>query len=265
MKGSEQHSPWLRSRKDVLVIIPAYNEEASIGEVVAGIRHNVNYADVLVIDDGSRDDTGIVARRQGASVLTLPHNLGIGGAVRAGLTLAEELGYPWVVRMDGDGQHGWEYIPQLLHPIQEGRADMAFGSRFSGGINTYQPSLARRLGIRLYGLAVSLAVGQRITDATSGLWCLNLRAIRLFAQYFPQDYPEVESHILLHKAGLTQIEIPVGMRPRLSGSSSIGPMRSVYYAFKVLLAAGIRTIQPLPNYREDNEHAVNSADRRSLG
>lgn len=245
---------------EVLVIIPAYNEEESIGYVVAAVKLSAPFADILVINDGSTDNTAAVARRFGASVLDLPHNLGIGGAIRSGFALAEELGYAYVARVDADGQHDSYDISRLLAPVREGKTDVAFGSRFCGGLNSYCPSPTRRLGIRIYGLVLSLIIGQRIHDATSGLWCVNRKVIRYFARAFPQDYPEVESHILLHKARFSQMEVPVSMHPRIGGRSSIGPMRSVYYAFKVLLAALVRALQKAPYCPEEETSAVENAD-----
>ena len=260
LEGQPAGQRHLKGRRAVLIIIPAYNEEESIGQVVAGVKRSAGFADILVINDGSTDNTAAVARRCGASILNLPYNLGIGGAVRAGYRFAEEMGYAFVVRIDGDGQHNPDDIPRLLAPVQQGQADVAFGCRFCGGFTSYRPPLARRLGIRLFGLVVSLIVGQEIHDATSGLRCANRKAIRYFARYYPQDYPEVESHILLHKAGLSEVEVPVIMCARIAGRSSISPLRSVYYAFKVLLAILVRAFQKAPCLREEEANAVESAD-----
>jgi glycosyltransferase involved in cell wall biosynthesis len=245
---------------NVLVIIPAYNEEDCIAYVVDRIKQSATYADILVINDGSTDNTACVARYHHASVLNMPHNLGIGGAVRAGFALAEELGYEIVIRLDGDGQHDPDDILRLLTPVLKGRVDATFGSRFCGDLNTYYPPLIRRFGIWLYGLVVSIIIHQRIHDATSGMWCVNRKAIRYFRRHFPQDYPEVESHIVLHKAGLSQMELPVGMHDRFGGQSSISPLRSVYYAFKVLLAVFVRAIQEVPPLPEEDIFALKSAN-----
>jgi len=244
----QEHS---KGRAEVLVIIPAYNEEESIGMVVAGVKRSASFADMLVINDGSTDNTATVARRYGASVLNLPYNLGIGGAVGAAYRLAEEMGYDFVVRLDGDAQHDPDDIPRLLAPVRRGEADVAFGCRFCGGFSSYRPPLARRLGIRVFGLLVSLIVKQEIHDATSGLRCANRRAVHYGARYSPQDCPEVESHILLYKAGLTEVEVPVTMRARNAGRSSIGPLRSVYYALKVMLAIFVKAFQEVPRLAEE--------------
>lgn len=259
-EGQSAGQSYLKRGRPVLVIIPAYNEEESIGQVVTNVKRNAGFADVLVVNDGSTDGTATVARRCGADVIDLPYNLGIGAAVRAGYRLAEERGYEFVVRVDGDGQHNPEDIPRLLGPVQQGRADVAFGCRFCGGSTSHRTSPARLLGIRLFGLVVSLLLGQKIHDATSGLRCANRKAIRYFARYYPQDYPEVESHVLLHKAGLSEVEVPVSMRARTGGCSSITLPRSVYYAFKVLLAILIRAFQEVPLSPGEEPYALQSAD-----
>jgi glycosyltransferase involved in cell wall biosynthesis len=197
-----------------------------------------------------------MARKSGATVLNLPHNLGIGGAVRAGYAFAEERGYLWIVRLDGDGQHDAKDIIRLLEPVQQNHVDAAFGSRYCGTTNKHCSSRVRRWGIWIYGIVVSLIIKQRITDATSGFWCLNRKAIRYFTRYFPQDYPEVESHILLYKAGFRQMEVPVNMYARVAGHSSIDFYRSIYYAFKVLLAAVIRAIQDAPQMPEEESYGA---------
>ena len=236
--------------KRVLIIVPAYNEEACIGQVIDGIKDSVSFADIVVINDGSADATAAVARGSGARVLDLPHNLGIGGAVQTGYKLADRLGYDVVVRLDGDGQHDPSAIPRLLEPVLYGATDVAFGSRFcEQRAGAYRPTRFRRIGIQFFAALITLITGQQTFDATSGMLCANRAAIRCFARYHPQDYPEVESHILLHKVGLRKMEIPVTMNPRIAGHSSINLLASIYYAFKVSLALVIRSRQhldPLP-------------------
>ncbi len=234
----------------VLVIIPAYNEEKNVAQVINGVKQTVPFADILVIDDGSVDATAEMARRSGAGVLNLPFNLGIGGAVQAGIKFAWKYGYPFMLRLDADDQHNPEDIPRLLEVVMLGQADVAIGSRFCPGQETYRPPLARRLGIRYFSLLVSLLVGHRIYDPTSGFQCMNRLALWYFAYYYPQDYPEVEAHVLMHKMGLRVAEVPVVMRPRRSGASSIDLLRSVYYLFKVTLAtlmSAFRVMSRLPS------------------
>ena len=235
----------------VLVIVPAYNEEKNVGHVVRKIKQHAGYADILVINDGSSDATAEIAQRNGACVLNLPCNLGIGGAVQAGIKFAWNYGYPFVVRVDGDRQHNVVDIPRLLGAVMQGRADVAIGSRFCEKKGTYRPPFARRLGIRMFSLLVSVLVGYRVYDPTSGLQCMDLEAMKHFARYYPQDYPEVEAHILMHKAGLKVIEIPVVMRPRKAGVSSINFLRSIYYVLKVFLATLIAAFSTEPTRRKE--------------
>lgn len=235
----------------VLVIIPAYNEEKCIAQVISEVKQATPFVDILVINDGSLDATAAMARRAGAGVLNLPFNLGIGGAVQAGIKFAWNHGYPFLVRTDGDGQHIAKHIPRLLEVVMRGRADVAIGSRFCPDQETYCPPFARRLGIRYFTLLVSLLIGRRVYDPTSGFQCMSRSAIRYFSHYYPQDYPEVEARVLMKKMGLRVIEIPVEMRPRRSGVSSINLLRSIYYVFKVTLATlmiafrAIRRLHPL--------------------
>lgn len=249
----------------VLVIIPAYNEERNIAHVIHSIKRATPFADILVINDGAFDATAEVARRSGAGVLDLPFNLGIGGAVQAGIKFAQAHGYPFVARMDGDGQHNPEDIPRLLRIVMQGRANVAIGSRFSPGQETYRPPFARRLGIRYFSVVVSLMVGHRVYDTTSGLQCMDRHAIRYFARYYPQDYPEVEAHILMRKAGLKVVEIPVTMRPRRSGTSSIDLLRSIYYAIKVTLAISMAAFRPMPRLRSSYEELIYVSDLADAG
>ena len=252
-------------QSSVLVIIPAYNEQGNIPTVVEGIKRWVGFADILVINDGSTDATAEVARLSGVSVLDLPMNLGIGGAVQAGLKIAVERGYPFVMRVDGDGQHNPAELTKLLEIVLRGQADVAVGSRYCDGNNTFQNPLARRIGIKLFSLVVSLCVGHRVYDTTSGMICLDRPAICCLARYCPQDYPEVEAHILFNKARLKVVEVPVCMRPRMTGVSSINAMRAIYYIFKVLLATGIAALQSGPQIREEDTHVPAIANLGHFG
>lgn len=218
-----------------LAIVPAYNEAASIAEVVAELTDFDPGLDVLVVDDGSTDATAAVAEAAGASVLRLSVNLGIGGAVQAGFLYAHERGYDLAVQVDGDGQHDARELGRLLSPILAGEADLAIGTRFAG-LRTYRSPLARRIGIGLFAWLVSLRVRQRMTDTTSGFRAVNRRGIRLFAADYPHDYPEVEAIVTAARGDLRICEVPVEMRQRTAGRSSITTFRSFYYVTKVLLA-----------------------------
>ncbi|NWF93014.1 MAG: glycosyltransferase family 2 protein [Syntrophaceae bacterium] len=219
----------------VLVIIPAYNEEGAIREVVQGVKNHLPRADVLVVNDGSRDRTSDIARENGALVLDLPFNLGIGGAMQAGYKYAFQKGYEVAIQVDGDGQHDPKEIPKLLNALEEREVDMVIGSRFIGD-SEFKSSRMRRIGISIFSRVISWIVGQKITDPTSGFRAANRKAIQLFSFDYPQDYPEPEVLVLLHQYGLKMAEVPIGMSKRYAGESSITRVRSIYYMIKVLLA-----------------------------
>lgn len=219
-----------------IAVVPAHNEEGAIAAVVQEIRAFDSGLEVVVVDDGSTDGTAAAAAAAGAHVVRLPFNLGIGGAVQTGFQYARDGGFDLAVRLDGDGQHDPAELPALLAPLLAGQADIAVGSRFADGSRPYRPPLARRLGIGLFARVVSLLVRQRVTDTTSGFQALNKRAIALFAADYPHDYPEVEATVMVFKHRLRLAEVPVAMRAREAGDSSITPLRSVYYMLKVSLA-----------------------------
>jgi glycosyltransferase involved in cell wall biosynthesis len=228
-----------------LVVIPALNEEASIARVVGMVRQHAPWADVAVVNDGSADATGRTAEEAGAIVLHLPYNVGIGAAVQTGFIYAEQQGYEVVVRNDGDGQHEPEDIRHIVCALQEQGVDMVIGSRYLED-RGYVTSLPRRVGIVVLARLVSLLVGQRITDPTSGFSAFNRRTIRLCARLYPHDYPEPEAVVMLHRAGLRLCEVPVTMLPRTNGHSSITRLRSAYYMVKVILAILISLVRPAP-------------------
>ena len=230
----------------LLIIIPAYNEQDAIFQVVQGARRAVPQADVLVINDGSADDTAQEAEAAGALVVAHPFNLGIGGAVQTGLKFARDQGYDYVIRLDGDGQHNADEIRIFLDVLRAGQADMVIGSRFLEADVDWHIPWARRVGINFFGWAVSLLIGHRATDTTSGFCGMNRHAVDVLAAYLPQDYPDVEGRVILHKAGLRQLELPVHMRARAAGVSSITTWKSVYYAFKVSVAMVTSALKDIP-------------------
>jgi glycosyltransferase involved in cell wall biosynthesis len=220
----------------VVAVVPAFDEEGAIGGVVEEIHAFDPAIDVVVVDDGSSDATVEVAAAAGAAIVRLPFNLGIGAAVQTGFRYALEHGYDLAVRLDGDGQHDPAELPKLLEPLARDEADVVTGSRFRETEGGYRPPLARRLGISWFARLVSMLSGQRVTDTTSGFQALNARGIALFASEYPSDYPEVEATVLVLKHRLRLVEVPVQMREREHGSSSITFVRSLYYAVKVTLA-----------------------------
>ena len=220
-----------------VAIVPALNEAENIGRVIDELRAFDPGLDIVVVDDGSLDGTAQAAAALGARVLRLPFNLGIGGAVQTGFRFAFENGYDIAVRVDGDGQHDPAQLDRVLAPVLNGEADIVVGSRFAAiGASGYRSSRTRRIGIRLLAWVVSRIVGQRVTDSTSGFQALNREGIALFARDYPHDYPEVEATVMVFRHRLRLTEVPVEMRERAAGSSSITALRSIYYMVKVLLA-----------------------------
>jgi len=231
----------------MLVILPALNEARNLPKTLTSIRQIVPHADILVINDGSTDDTGAVARAHGARVLTMPYNVGIGAGVQTAFQFAHRYGYDIVVRNDGDGQHASDGIMRLVTALQSGQYDVIVGSRFlREGAGDYGTSPARLLGINILRSLLRALTGWPVTDPTSGFGAFNQRAIALFAQHYPHDYPEPESILLLHRAGLTMGETPITMKPREHGRSSITTLSSIYYMVKVVLALLIQRMRREP-------------------
>lgn len=219
----------------LLFIVPAYNEQASLPAAVRDLHAHYPAAEIAVVNDGSSDGTAAVARGLGMQLLDLPYNLGIGGAVQTGLLFAAREGYDAAVQFDGDGQHRADQIAKLLEALRRPDCDVAIGSRFLGR-SAYQAPPARRLGIAIFRAVNSLVLGQTITDNTSGFRAYNRSAIAFLAREYPHDYPEPESVVTLCRQGFRVREVPVAMRERQGGSSSITFFRSIYYMGKVLLA-----------------------------
>lgn len=219
----------------LLIIIPAYNEEDSLGRVLRRVAAAVPTADIVVVNDGSIDATAEIAEGYGATVLTLPFNLGIGSAMQTGFIFGRDRSYDIAVQVDGDGQHDPCEIPELVQFLESSGVDVVIGSRYIEDRGYITPPL-RRTGIVLLSGLISLLLGKRITDPTSGFRALNRRALAFCAEDYPFDYPEPESVVLFKRAGLKVEEIPVTMNPRYGGQSSITPMRSAYYMIKVIMA-----------------------------
>ena len=230
-----------------LAIVPAYNEERTIGSVVERVRRESPGFDVVVVDDGSTDSTAQLAEVAGATVLRHPFNLGIGGAVQSGYRHAFDEGYELAVQVDGDGQHDPREIESLMRAMGTEGVDMVYGSRFLED-SGYRAPAGRRFGIRLFSLVLSRIVRQRVTDPTSGFRLCNRRAIELFARDYPHDYPEVEAILMVHAHQLQMREVPVRMQERQGGRSSISSIESAYYMIKVMLAifVGLFRRRPVP-------------------
>jgi glycosyltransferase involved in cell wall biosynthesis len=230
-----------------LAVVPAYNEAETVGSVVNSIRLHAPLFDVLVVDDGSTDRTGDVARSVGARVVRPPFNLGIGGAVQCGFMFAAEHDYDYVVQVDADGQHCAEEIQKLLDAMRaDPTIDMICGSRFLTKEHGYPAPISRRTGIHLFAFLLSRIIGQRVSDPTSGFRLYNRRGIALFARDYPHDYPEVEAVLMVHFHRLRMTEVPVRMLRRGGGLSSIRSGKSVYYMVKVLLAVFIGLARKRP-------------------
>jgi glycosyltransferase involved in cell wall biosynthesis len=216
----------------ILAVIPAFNEAGNIGTVIEDLRSFG--CDLLVVNDGSTDDTAAIAREHGALVVSHPFNLGIGGTVQTGLKFARDYGYDAAIQFDGDGQHRADQIFKIIELVQKGEADLVIGSRtLPGG---YKMGITRFIGSRIFHLLIRALSGKAIEDPTSGFRCYGKKALQLFSRYYTDDYPEVESIITAARNGLRVVEVPVLMRGRLSGNSSINRRKSAYYMIKVTLA-----------------------------
>jgi glycosyltransferase involved in cell wall biosynthesis len=243
-----------------LAIVPAFNEVEAIAATISAIHDAAPDFDVLVVDDGSSDDTAARAAAAGAAVLRMPFNLGIGGAMQSGYVYALERGYQIAVQVDGDGQHDPSHIRDLLERMRsDPQLNMVTGSRFLDPRGEgYRSSATRRLGIRIFSGVVSLITRQRVTDPTSGFRMTNRRGIELFARDYPHDYPEVEAILLMHAHRLRSCEIPVRMRPRMTGRSAISHSQSVYYMVKVLLAVFVGLFRRRPTVEAGEPAAVSA-------
>lgn len=236
--GARQAEPRVQAKSGevrILMIVPAFNEGATVARVVEDLYRSMPSCEVLVVDDGSTDDTACAAGKCGAYVVSLPYNCGIGVAMQTGYLFAADHGYDIAVQVDGDGQHDPEEVTSLIQPILDQTSDMVVGSRFLG-TNGYKSSAARRLGIVWLAGFLSAVTRSRVTDPTSGFRAASREVVRVFATDYPTDYPEPEVIPLLHRMGFRIVEVPVTMHHRQAGRSSITVLRSVYYMVKVTLA-----------------------------
>jgi glycosyltransferase involved in cell wall biosynthesis len=218
----------------VIAIIPAFNEEENIESVINSIKRSGTKIDIVVINDGSIDRTSELAKLTGVHVIDLPINLGIGGAVQTGYLYAYENNYDIAIQFDGDGQHDGKDLWQLISQIENDSADMVIGSRFVEESN-FKSSTFRYIGIKFFSKLVSRIIKNPITDPTSGYRSINRKVLELFSRYYPSDYPEVETIVYASNRGLRIKEIPVNMRQREHGKSSISLLNGFYYMIKVTM------------------------------
>jgi glycosyltransferase involved in cell wall biosynthesis len=226
----------------LLVLVPALNEEKAVGGVVRGVKAVLPGVRVVVIDDCSLDGTAPEARAAGAEVLSMPHHLGLGGCMQAGYKLAYELGYEYVIRVDGDGQHDPADIVGLFEALRSSGCEMVIGSRYlvrDGG----HTSLIRSLGIRFFRLVLRPVMGRTVSDPTSGFVGVNRRALEVFSRSFPLEYPEIEALVVLQRKRFRFVEVPCRIRPRTTGKSTITPLKSVYYIIHVLLGVFVNVLR----------------------
>ncbi len=229
----------------ILAIIPAYNEQSNILNVINSLKAEYPNIDILVVNDGSEDDTGsIAAGTEKAEVINLPCNLGIGGAVQTGFKYAVLKDYDYAFQFDGDGQHNASEVSKIIEPIFKNKADVVIGSRFCGNKKGYTSSFLRKIGIKIFSLINSILIKQSISDNTSGFRAYNKKAIQFFANYYPTDYPEPEAIILLDKNNFKMKEVSIEMKKRINGKSSIKGFNSLYYMIKVILAILITYTYP---------------------
>jgi glycosyltransferase involved in cell wall biosynthesis len=226
----------------LLILIPAFNEEGALGGVLSEVHEVMPGVPVLVVDDCSSDATVHTARTAGAQVLSLPHHLGLGGAVQAGYRLAFELGYDYVIRVDGDGQHDPRDIPKILEALERGECEMVIGSRFVDGSGQHS-SMLRGAGILFFRAVLRPILGRPVRDPTSGFVGVNRIALSLFSRSFPLEYPEIEALVVLQRKRFRFVEVPCRMRPRRAGRTTITPVKSLYYMVHVLLGVFVNMLK----------------------
>jgi len=229
-------------KDSLLIIVPAYNEEGAVGSVVRAIAMVLPDVPVVVIDDCSLDATQQVAREAGASVLPLAHHLGLGGCVQAGYKLAFELGFQYVIRLDGDGQHDARDIPRIFETLRGSGYEMVIGSRFVTE-NGSSVGLIRGLGIRFFRMVLRPILGKPVHDPTSGFVGVNRDALQVFSKSLPLEYPEIEALVVLQRRRFRFQEVPCKMHPRTTGRSSITALRSIYYIVHVLLGVFVNVLK----------------------
>ncbi len=229
-------------RESLLILIPCFNEEGAVAGVIEDVRRVMPGVPILVVDDASTDSTAFVARKAGAHVLPLPHHLGLGGCVQAGYKLAFELGFLYVIRVDGDGQHSADDIPNVFHVLHTSGCQMVIGSRYLNEGARYT-SRFRGLGIAAFRLILRPILGTTVHDPTSGFVGVNYEALAVFSRSFPLEYPEIEALVVLQRKAFRFQEVPCRVRPRQAGQSSITAVKSIYYIIHVLLGVFVNILK----------------------
>ena len=230
------------TKDSLLILIPAYNEEGAIAGVVHDVRAIMPDVAVLVTDDCSQDATRNLAIAAGARVLSLPYHLGLGGCVQAGYKMAYDLGYEYVIRVDGDGQHDPAYIPLIFETLKTSHCQMVIGSRFINGEGEHT-SFMRGMGVRFFRSVLRPILDHPVYDPTSGFVGVNSDALAVFSKSFPLEYPEIEALVVLQRRAFRFVEVPVVMRKRVAGKSSITKLKSLYYIFHVLLGVFVNVLK----------------------
>jgi glycosyltransferase involved in cell wall biosynthesis len=226
----------------LLLIVPAWNEEGAIGGVVRSLRRYMPETPVLVIDDCSSDGTVAVARKAGAAILPMPHHLGLGGCMQAGYKLAYELGFHYVIRVDGDGQHDARDVERIFERLKSSGCEMVIGSRYLNGTGMQERGV-RGLGVRFFRTVLRPILGRPVYDPTSGFVGVNRAALDVFSRSFPLDYPEIEALVVLQRRRFRFEEVPGKMRQRVTGRSTITAAKSLYYIAHVLLGVFVNVLK----------------------
>jgi len=224
------------SEKDILVLIPAYNEEGRVADVIRGVRQHLPGARILVVNDGSEDGTALVSKESGACVISHPFNLGVGTTLQTGYKYAVQNGYQYVIQLDGDGQHSPTFLPVFVAKLKETAADLIIGSRFLQGRNPHIPFM-RGAGNALFGRLVSLLIREKLTDPTSGYRALKSTVLQFCVQdIYAFDYPDADFLLTLHRSGYRMVEIPIEVLPRTGGNSQHDGLKPIYYIIKMFLS-----------------------------
>lgn len=241
------------------IIIPAWNEQEALPQVLAEVRAQLPWADVLVVNDGSTDGTSAVARNAGVMVLDLPVNLGVGGAMRAGYKFADRHRYDVAVQLDADGQHDPAEVAAILAPLQSGDADLVIGARFAGK-GDYQVRGARKWAMRVLSATLSRVAKTHLTDTTSGFKAANARTIGLFARDYPAEYlgDTIESVVIASRSGIRITQVPVEMRPRVAGTPSHNPLKSAIFLGRAILALLVALSRPKSEHSPERVEVVPS-------